>query len=184
MDKKLMYGLGAVALVGAILYFRNKSSVAPAEEVAQEPAEEGAGGGGAGGGGGASAPSPTDMAMGEVAKEELRKSMDLGGLDMASPKAEKGAIATGMVASMVASGKQVSTQMGKAVLGAKLPSATKNQIVNKVVKGTASSRGAKSITTESPLTALFSKTNVATTPKPVALGRMTSSIPKKKYHAS
>lgn len=164
MDKKVMYGLGAVALIGAILYFRNKSSVAPAEEVAEEPAEEGAGGGGAGGGGGASAPSPTDMAMGEVAKEELRKSMDLGGLDMASPKAEKGAVATGMVASMVASGKPISPTMGRAVLGAKLPPATKNQIVDKVVKSTPSSR-----TTESPLTAIFGKKESMTTkPKPLA----------------
>lgn len=134
MDKKLMYGLGAVALIGAFMYFKNKQGEATADAGADAGADSGAdAGGGAGGGGGASAPSPTDVAMGQMAKEDVKKSMDLGGLDMASKKVEKGAMATGMVASMVASGKQVPPSVAKAVVSSKIPASTKSTIVNKVV---------------------------------------------------
>jgi hypothetical protein len=153
---------------------RNKQSVVPTDETAETPADSGAdSGAGGGGGGGASAPSQTDVAMGQMAKEDVKKSMDLGGLDMASPKVEKGAMVTGMVASMVASGKDVAPSLARTMMNAPLPTPAKDKIVSrvinskdapnrgiltnvptsaKVIKGTAISRGAKSITTRTPLT--------------------------------
>ena len=164
-----MYGLGAVALLGAIWYLRNKQSVVPTDETAETPADSGAdSGAGGGGGGGASAPSQTDVAMGQMAKEDVKKSMDLGGLDMASPKVEKGAMVTGMVASMVASGKDVAPSLARTMMNAPLPTPAKDKIIStlavrndsnvakagakSILKGTAISRGAKSITTRTPLT--------------------------------
>lgn len=116
MDKKIMYGLGAVALVGAYLYFKNKQTTPEigASDMTAPPEDMGAGGG-AGGGGGTSAPSPTDMAMGELAKDDVKKSMDLGGLDMASPKAEATAKNMAMATSMILAGKQVPSNIERKI---------------------------------------------------------------------
>jgi hypothetical protein len=141
MDKKVIYGLGAVALLGAIWYFKKKkddealASMADMGAMAEEaPAEEGGAGGG-GGGGGASAPSASDVAVGEMAKEEVKKSMDLGGLDMASQKVEKSAKVTAMVGSMASKGKEVPRDMVKAVLKAPIPKAVKGQILSATMQG-------------------------------------------------
>ena len=140
MDKKVIYGLGAVALLGAIWYFKKKkdeealASMGDMGAMAEAPAEEGGAGGG-GGGGGASAPSPSDVAVGEMAKEEVKKSMDLGGLDMASQKVEKSAKITAMVGSMASKGKEVPREMVKSVLKAPIPKAVKGQILSATMQG-------------------------------------------------
>lgn len=137
MDKKVIYGLGAVALLGAIWYFKKKKDDEALASMADASmgdmggmAEEGAGGGGAGGGGGASAPSKEDVAVGEMAKEEVKKSMDLGGLDMASKKVEKSAKVTAMVGSMASKGKAVPREMVKSVLKAPIPKGLKGKILS------------------------------------------------------
>jgi hypothetical protein len=132
MDKKVLYGLGAVALVGGVIwYMKNKkdsTATSMVEEEAMAEATEDAGAGGGGGGG--ALPSPTDMAVGEMAKEEVRKSMDLGGMDMASSKVEKSAKATAMVGSMIGSGKSVPREMVKSVLKAPIPKGLKGKILS------------------------------------------------------
>lgn len=135
MDKKVIYGLGAVALLGAVWYFKKKkdeqalASMGDMGAMAETPAEEGGAGGGAGGGGGA-VPSPTDEAVGEMAKEGVKKSMDLGGLDMASKKVEKSAKVTAMVGSMASQGKSVPKDMVKAVMKAPIPKGLKGKILS------------------------------------------------------
>ena len=139
MDKKVIYGLGAVALLGAIWYFKKKkdeealASMGDMGAMAEEPAEEGGAGGG--GGGGASAPAPSDVAVGEMAKEEVKKSMDLGGLDMASKKVEKSAKVTAMVGSMASKGKAVPREMIKSVLKAPIPKGVKGAILSATMQG-------------------------------------------------
>ena len=131
MDKKVMYGLGAVALIGAYLYFKNKQ-VTPnlgASDMTTPPEDMGAG---AGGGGGSSAPSPTDMAMGDLAKNDVTKSMDLGGLDMASPKAEATAKNMAMATSMILAGKQVPSNIERQIATSPLKG-IKTTIASKVI---------------------------------------------------
>jgi hypothetical protein len=138
MDKKVIYGLGAVVLIGGAIWYFNKrkqdsASMGDMGAMAEEPTEES--GGGAGGGGGAPAPAPVDEAVGEMAKEEVKKSMDLGGLDMASTKVEKSAKVTAMVGSMVAQGKEVPASMVKAMLKAPIPKTTKAMILSATSQG-------------------------------------------------
>jgi hypothetical protein len=138
MDKKILYGLGAVAVVGALWYWNKNRGQASATDMAMgdmgmgDMTDAGADAGAGGGGGGASAPSPSDMAMGEVAKEDLKKSMDLGGLDMASPKAEAIAKNMAIATSMAVKGKDIPVAVAKQV--AKSPMTNiKSNVGGKVV---------------------------------------------------
>ena len=142
MDKKLVIGLGLLGAVGLIWYFKKKSSSAsgtgdmlrsgtdleaPVEEAMsmEETSMEAPMGGG--GGGGASAPAM----MAEMAKDELKSKMDMGGIDMTSPKAEKGAMATAMVQAMMAQGKTPPKDLISMMIKSPLPTATKKEMAVK-----------------------------------------------------
>jgi hypothetical protein len=128
MDKKILIG-GAVLAGLAFLYFRsNKKTDEVAPDALQDMGEaaEDMGAGadaGAGGGGGGAAPSPSDVAAGTEAKEEVRKAMDMAGIDMASTKSLKSATAAGIATSMAAKGKEVPASLLKVASKKPLPAA-------------------------------------------------------------
>jgi hypothetical protein len=128
MDKKILIG-GAVLAGLAFLYFRsNKKTDEVAPDALQDMGEaaEDMGAGadaGAGGGGGGGAVTPSDVAAGTEAKEEVRKAMDMGGIDMASTKSLKSATAAGIATSMAAKGKDVPSSLLKTASKKPLPAA-------------------------------------------------------------